>query len=331
MSARQAVSSASEPAKKKSKLERIERAATPRNGKADLRIVSLNVAGLRAVLKDKQVALKSLVDAEQPDILCLNEHKLKAEDVPEAEEQLAELLPEFAFRKFACSTARKGYSGVAVLAKEALDVEEGCPGLEDPVANEGRVLTVKLASFNVVAVYVPNSGQDLKRLDYRVDTWDPTFAAYLKTLAPVVVLGDLNVAHGARDIHNMYARPNFDDLCTTVAIEDQYVGLKALLKQAGLTPRERNSFGSTTLADLVDTFRHFHPTASGVFTYFSQRAVQNRPNNKGLRLDYVLASPSLLDANGVTLTDSFVLDDAPKIADHCAVGCDLRLPPSENS
>ena len=128
----------------------------------------------------------------------------------------------------------------------------------------------------------------------------------------------------------MRARPNFVELNSgDVAIEDQYTGLSAIKKQAGLTVEERVSF--TKLLDdagLVDSFRRQHPAATGVFTYYSQRVVANRPANKGLRLDYVLATPDLLeDGAAPALVDSFVLSDAdtPQLADHTPVGATFVL------
>ena len=125
----------------------------------------------------------------------------------------------------------------------------------------------------------------------------------------------------------MYTRPNFDEGEKTmrnggVPVEEQYKGLSAVAKQAGLTPEERESF-SKLLADagLVDAFRQKHPEALGVFSYYSQRVVANRGMNRGLRLDYVLASPSL------KLADAFILstDEAWPFADHSPVGAVFAL------
>jgi exodeoxyribonuclease III len=190
------------------------------------------------------------------------------------------------------------------------------------------VLTLRLPSLSVVATYVPNSGQKLERLAYRTgaDGWDAKLAAYVTSLdAPALVVGDLNCCHGAADFHNAYQRPNFDALCDgSVAVEDQYVGLAGPKKQAGLTAEERLSFTRMLASGrLVDAFRARHPDARGVFSYYSQRVVANRPANKGLRLDYVLATETLLPR----VLDAFVLGDAdvPPLADHTPVGCTIRL------
>ena len=140
--------------------------------------------------------------------------------------------------------------------------------------------------FFLVVAYVPNSGMKLDRLDYRVDVWDPAFRAYLDSLdarKPVVFGGDLNVGRLDRDIYNVSA-PH-------------------VKKSAGLTPRERNSFesllssGGFAADGYADTFRAFHPEANGWFTYWSGR-VGNRPKNRGLRLDYFVASARMCPGPG---------------------------------
>lgn len=142
---------------------------------------------------------------------------------------------------------------------------------------EGRTITVEFNKFYLVACYVPNSGQNLEKLDYRVDEWDPYIREYLTSLQkikPVIFAGDLNVGHLDLDIHNPSA--------------------KHISKQAGLTPRERSSMTHLLETGFVDAFRHFHPDARGQFSYWSQRTFA-RPVNKGLRLDCFICSPSLFD------------------------------------
>jgi len=348
-----------------------------------MRLVSVNVAGLRSVLSgEKANMLKAVVDSERPDVLCIQEHKLKEEDVADAEQKLLELLPEeYSTVHWSCSTAKKGYSGVAVVLRRGVshgaDETGTRAAITEPenvqityglgekhkvdsiISDEGRVITMELPELLVVVVYAPNSGMDLQRLSYRTDRaaeqcWDRSLGDYVRELhdsrtKPVVVIGDLNCCHGVRDIWNMYDRPDFPDGLAAKALEDQYTGLTSLRKSAGLTPQERGSFTQLLAdADLVDTFRALHPEASGVFSYFSQRAVKNRSMNKGLRLDYVLASSSLCahltattgNAAGTEketeegelplprVHDSFVLDEQDLIADHAPVGCDILLPPA---
>mmetsp|Transcript_6885 Transcript_6885/g.7913 ORF Transcript_6885/g.7913 Transcript_6885/m.7913 type:complete len:463 (-) Transcript_6885:54-1442(-) len=196
-------------------------------------------------------------------------------------------------------------------------------------SSEGRVITVELDHVYVVNAYVPNSGQDLKRLEYRTDDWDKKFGNYLKSLEkkkPVILIGDLNVAYQNEDLHNFYSRPEFPDLPLSL---DAYKGVKQLMKQAGCTLTERKSFRDFLELGFVDTFRFFDPNAKGCFTYWSQRA-NNRPKNRGLRLDYCIASKSLCTseetAEGVFIGDSFICDDVseyPSFSDHCPVGCTI--------
>ena len=269
--------------------------------------VSWNVAGLRALMDKHPEALRAIADAESPDVIVLQEHKLQASHVDDLTAKLREILPEYPTARFAVSTAKKGYSGVAVLARARVEEDDtaagGARGGErgggggiskffqkkttstsspapspstsvtlGPTANrllriseglgpddkksfvdEGRVLTMEFDRFFLVVAYVPNSGMKLDRLDYRVDTWDPAFRAYLDSLdgrKPVVFGGDLNVGRLDRDIYNVSA-PH-------------------VKKSAGLTPRERDSFesllssGGFAADGYADTFRAFHPEADGV-------------------------------------------------------------------
>ena len=331
------------PPKKKAPAGPIPRSACPRvevQGKK-LALLSVNVAGLRALLdpaKDaaRRDALQKLVQDERPDVLCLNEHKLQESHVEDMKTELASLLPDYpvSLQHFTCSTAKKGYSGVAMLIRrggvaEGGDVTAGYDCDDEIVKTEGRLLTLKAPGLpTVVATYVPNSGQKLDRLQYRCETWDRNLASYVKTLgSSTIVIGDLNCCHLPEDIHNMYTRPNFDAGEKTmrnggVPVEEQYKGLSGPAKQAGLTVEERKSFSKLLEdANLIDAFRTKHPEALGVFSYYSQRVVQNRPMNRGLRLDYVLASPSL------KLADAFILstDEAWPFADHSPVGAVFEL------
>ncbi|KAH8054899.1 procollagen-lysine 5-dioxygenase [Aureococcus anophagefferens] len=241
--------------------------AAPPDG-ATLKVASVNAAGLRAVLDEakgpeKRDALAALVASEAPDVLCLNEHKLKDEDVDEAKEKLARprllagrvhlLGPAgeegLQRRRHALQGRRRRARGrggdAACLAPT--------PGGRRHRQPRGALLTLALpGTLSLVATYVPNSGQDLKRLAYRTEAggWDRSLAAYvasLKAAGPVAVIGDLNCCHAAADMHNMHARPNFEELNSgDVAIEDQYAGLSAIKKQAGLTAEERVVHGSST-------------------------------------------------------------------------------------
>ena len=222
------------------------------------------------------------------------------------------------------SSLKQGLSMEAELSVISVEYGLGSENDGDNIASkEGRVATLELPSMFVVNAYVPNSGQSLQRLDYRVQSWDKIFAAYLKSLEargkPVIAVGDLNVAHQIIDTHNYYTRPWFPNLPSG---DSEYVGLKQLEKQAGCTSQERNSF--TELLennDFVDTFRHLYPRATGHFSYWSVRA-GNRPVNRGLRLDYALLSKSAVDSG--KLSDSFILSQYNH-SDHCPIGCYIKL------
>ena len=207
------------PAKKKEPAGPIPRSACPRTvveGKK-LSLLSVNVAGLRALLdpaKDaaRRDALQKLVETEKPDVLCLNEHKLQESHVDAMKEELASLLPDYpvSLQHFTCSTAKKGYSGVAMLIRkggvaEGADVTAGYETTDEIVQTEGRLLTLKAPGLpTVVATYVPNSGQKLDRLQYRCETWDRNLASYVKTLgSSTIVIGDLNCCQLLRRNHQV--------------------------------------------------------------------------------------------------------------------------------
>jgi len=262
--------------------ESIERSPTPRAaGPAALTLVHWNVGGLNGLLNnpERKARLLALVEAEAPDLLAISEHKLSEDKITAMAQGLLVSLPGYKAH-WAVSTAKKGYSGVAVLVKKGVAVHS--VELDKVGAlNEGRTTTLELDSCFAVAAYVPNSGQKLERLDYRIDTWDPALREYVRELEkrkPVVLFGDLNVCHLDADIWNHDA--------------------KHIPKSAGCTPRERASF-STLLGDeynFVDCFRQLHPDVSGVFSYWSTRA-GNQLLNRGLRLDYAVTSAALVSGD----------------------------------
>ncbi|KAG7365293.1 exodeoxyribonuclease [Nitzschia inconspicua] len=183
--------------------------------------------------------------------------------------------------------------------------------LGEMIDNEGRTIILDFPWATVANVYVPNSGQNLERLDFRTKEWDKFFLQYMQTREknrglPIVWLGDLNIAHKASDIWND--------------------GAKHLDKQAGVTPQERASFTEQLEAGYVDAFRHLHPNARSHYSYWSQRA-GNREPNKGLRLDYFVCSPQLFDeTNQVIVRDSFMVPDQLG-SDHCPVVLELEIKP----
>jgi len=279
---------------------------------AGVRLVHWNVAGLNALLKDEQkrARLTRLIGEEQPDVLALSEHKVAENKLEAQSKELRTLVPGYTAHWAVC-TAKNGYSGVVALVRNGVEVI-GAP-LIDTVCgslHEGRTVSVELADCVAVAAYVPNSGQKLERLDYRIGTWEPAMRAHLKAEAsrsgkPVVLFGDLNVGHLDRDIWNHDA--------------------KHIPKSAGLTPRERAAFAEL-LDDgpYVDCFRQLWPDASGCFSYWSTRA-GGQLLNRGLRLDYAVASASVSQADApLALYDAGMLYEYAPKGDHCPTLVALR-------
>ena len=266
-----------------------------------LTIVSWNVNGLRSLLKKNPRALDDVASRANADVLVLQETKLGVDGA--AALAGATFLTEYAQRAYATSSARKGYSGVAVFVRDGAraSIEATRMGAGEFDA-EGRVLTTELESCVVVNAYVPNSGADLKRLDDRVDVWERAMREHISSLRtrgkPVIYCGDLNVAHEDVDLWGRH---------------------KENASSAGFTPRERACM--TTLlseCDLIDTFREFNGPDARAFTYWSYRGGA-REKNRGWRLDYVLASASTRDR----LLDAWTLPDVLG-SDHCPVAVRLR-------
>ena len=351
--ARRDTDDAAGPAKK-AKAPAAERTSIPRcemprkagPGGPTFKALSWNVAGLRGLLNNGNGSvLRDLVESEQPDVVCLQEHKLQASHVAECEAQLRTLLgPRYGAFYWAVSVEKKGYSGIVVICKgphssttmsagnapvtkqqTTLGGQEvpwgaaGAPvscrfglGADNGHGGEGRCLSLEFERFWVVCLYCPNSGEGLKRLDYRLGEWERDLRAHVAFLSakgkPVVLGGDLNVAYRDQDIYNVTA-PH-------------------IKKSAGCTPQERAAFGQLcSETSLVDSLVHIHPGATGAFSYWSQRA-GNRPFNRGLRLDYWLVSSNMADgqAAGPKLHDAFLCPDAtPGVSDHCPVGVTIEL------
>ncbi|BDA42349.1 DNA-(apurinic or apyrimidinic site) lyase [Coccomyxa sp. Obi] len=261
------------------------------------RILSWNVASLRSTLKKDAEAINRLINMEDADVMCLQETKLKDSDVEACEKLLRPGLQDWHFY-FNNSTAKKGYSGVAILSRtKPLSVTNGL-GTEDH-DQEGRLITAEYPSYYVVNVYVPNSGEGLKRLDYRVGSWDVAFADYLASLGekkPVILTGDLNCAHQEIDIHDP----------------------KRNLRSAGFTKEERESFSLQLLQrGFKDVFRETYPDIVG-YTYWNYRTGA-RARNSGWRLDYFLVS----EAMAGKVHDVFHLPDVQG-SDHCPIGLVLH-------
>lgn len=252
-----------------------------------MRIISFNVNGIRAIMnKDFDKSLQDM----NPDIICFQETKAQDDQVAEALKQFSD------FHLYSNSAERKGYSGTAILTKTqplAVHTDIGI----DEHDKEGRVLTLEFDDFFLTTVYVPNSGSELLRLQYRT-TWDMAFLDYLKSLEktkPVVVCGDFNVAHKAIDL----ARP-----------KENYN------KAAGFMQEEIDGMDAFTSNGLVDTFRHIHDDTVK-YTWWSYRGGA-RQRNVGWRIDYFLVSESFLPR----LKDAFILNEIMG-SDHCPVGIEI--------
>jgi exodeoxyribonuclease-3 len=250
-----------------------------------MKLVSWNVNGIRSVLGK---GFHDFVAEAKADVICLQETKAREEQVGATFE---------GYRAYWNSAERPGYSGTAILSKtEPLDVRRGI-GVEDH-DREGRVIAAEFADFYLVNVYVPNSGRELLRLDYRVKAWGPEFLKFLKMLEkkkPVIFCGDLNVAHKEIDL----ARP------------------KANVKNAGFTPEERGNFDTYIAAGFLDTFRELHPEG-GHYSWWSYMG-SARAKNVGWRIDYFCISPSLR----ARLKEAFVWPHVMG-SDHCPVGMVLK-------
>lgn len=253
-----------------------------------MKIISFNVNGIRAITKKDFFTDFEALDA---DIMCLQE--TKAQD-----DQVAETLASIkGYHLYSNSAVKKGYSGTAVLTKEKpLNVSQDI-GIEEH-DQEGRVLCLEYDSFYLVNVYVPNSGSELKRLDYR-QTWDEAFFNYLKDLEktkPVVVCGDFNVAHKEIDLARPKANYN---------------------KSAGFMQEEIDGMDRYTQGGLVDTFRHFYPDQADTYSWWSYRAGA-RGKNVGWRIDYFLVSKDFISA----VQSASIMNDVFG-SDHCPVAIEL--------
>ncbi|KNA14056.1 hypothetical protein SOVF_111030 isoform B [Spinacia oleracea] len=259
-----------------------------------VKLMSWNVNGLRALLKLEGFSALELAQREDFDVLCLQETKLQEKDV----EPVRDLLKGYDNSFWTCSIAKPGYSGTSIVSRiKPLSVRYGL-GIANHDA-EGRVVTAEFDSFYLLCVYVPNSGDGLRRLSYRITEWDPALSQYMKELEkskPVILTGDLNCAHQEIDIYNP-------------------AGNK---RSAGFTIEERESFEKNFLSEgFVDTFRKQHPDVVG-YTYWGYRH-GGRKTNRGWRLDYFLVSGSIADR----VHDSFILPDVSG-SDHCPIGLVIK-------
>ncbi len=251
-----------------------------------MKLISWNVNGLRAAVKKGFLEYFDSVDA---DIFCLQETKLQAGQID---------LDLPAYKDYWNYAVKKGYSGTAIFTKkEPLSVQYGL-GMEEH-DTEGRVITLEFEKFYMVTVYTPNSQAELKRLDYRM-TFEDAILAYVKKLdetKPVVLCGDLNVAHEEIDLKNP----------------------KTNRKNAGFSDEERAKFTAFLEAGFVDSFRYFYPDLEGAYSWWSYR-MNARARNTGWRIDYFIVSERLKD----NLVDAKIHPDVLG-SDHCPVELELNI------
>ena len=254
-----------------------------------MKLLSWNVNGIRAAVS------KGFVDkihAMQCDVVCLQETKAQDDQVVATLEDLE------GYYVFSNSANRKGYSGTAILTTlEPLTVTNDI-GI-DQHDEEGRVICAEFPGFFLVTVYTPNSGNGLRRLEYR-QIWDRDFLAYLQSLKkhkPVILCGDLNVAH--RDIDLARPKPNYN-------------------KTAGYTQQEIDGLDNIVSAGFLDTFRYLHPN-SIKYSWWSFRAGA-RAKNIGWRIDYFLCSESLTK----NIKSADILNEV-KGSDHCPVMLEINV------
>lgn len=250
-----------------------------------MKLISWNVNGIRACLKK---GFLEYFDEQNADIFCLQETKL-------SEGQLE--LELKGYHQYWNYAVKKGYSGTAIFTKKKpLSVSYGI-GIEEH-DQEGRVITLEFENFYMVTVYTPNSKDELLRLDYRM-VWEDEFRKYLKTLEtkkPVVVCGDLNVAHKEIDLKNP----------------------KTNKRNPGFTDEERDKFSILLNSGFIDTFRYFFPDLEHAYSWWSYRA-NARKNNTGWRIDYFVVS-NALKKNLV----SAEIHSQQEGSDHCPVVLELK-------
>ena len=251
-----------------------------------MKFISWNVNGLRACMQKGFLDFFNEVDA---DFFCVQETKLQ-------EGQIALDLP--GYHQFWNYAEKKGYSGTAIFTKhEPLSVSYGIGIPEHD--HEGRVITLEYDQFYLVTCYTPNSQNELARLPYRM-TWEDAFLAYLKELdakKPVILCGDLNVAHEEIDLKNP----------------------KSNRQNAGFTNEERSKMTTLLNAGFTDTFRHFYPDTEGIYSWWSYR-FKAREKNAGWRIDYFITSKRLDDQLEKAAIHTEVFG-----SDHCPVEVDIQF------
>ncbi|MBQ6992532.1 MAG: exodeoxyribonuclease III [Clostridia bacterium] len=251
-----------------------------------MRLISWNVNGLRAICNK---GFKDIFEDFNADIFCIQETKLQEGQID---------LNFEGYKSYFNYAERKGYSGTAIYTKkEPINVTYGI-GIEEH-DKEGRVITLEFEEYYFIVCYTPNSGRELVRLEYRQE-WEDCFREYLKSLdkvKPVILCGDLNVAHKEIDLKNP----------------------KTNRHSAGFTDEERNKMTALLECGFIDTFRYLYPDKENAYTWWSYM-FHAREKNVGWRIDYFIISDRIKN----NLKNAYIFDNIMG-SDHCPVGIDIDI------
>ena len=255
-----------------------------------MKLISWNVNGLRAVINKGFVDFFNKIDA---DIFCIQETKMQEDQINDEIKNIFK-----GYNEYWNSAEKKGYAGTAIFSKnKPINVTYGI-GIEQH-DREGRVITLEFEKFYMVNCYTPNSKRELERLDYRM-VWEDEFRKYLLKLnenKPVILCGDLNVAHEEIDLKNP----------------------KTNRKNAGFTDEERNKMTELLNAGFTDTFRFLYPTKTDCYSWWSYM-FKAREKNAGWRIDYFIVSKSIENK----IKESYIFSEVLG-SDHCPVGLEIDL------
>jgi len=256
-----------------------------------MKIIAWNVNGIRSLMKTD--ILYKLIENEDPSIICFGETKISCPFI-EVQEELKQKIKGYKYRYWSPCMVKNGYSGTAIFSKKKpINILYGITVNDKQLDEEGRVITLEFEKFYLLHSYTPNSGEELVRLNYRTKTWDPAFRNYINELQkkkPVIVCGDLNVAHQPIDLKNS----------------------KTNSKTAGYTKEERESFDKLlSECNLIDTFRFLNPELIE-YSYWSYR-FNSRAKNVGWRIDYFLIQEKYIKniKKSLILTEIEGSDHAP--------------------
>ena len=256
-----------------------------------MKYISFNINGIRATLKTDN--LHKLINDYNPDFICFQEVKATLHEVNPTSIELFNTYPHIYWNS---STSKKGYAGTAIFTKnKPLNVSYNINN--DLHDKEGRVITLEYKDYYFVTVYTPNSKSDLSRLDYRVE-WDKDFLEYIMTLEnkkPVIICGDLNVAHTKLDIKNY----------------SQNKG------KSGCTKEEIQGFDNLLNSGFTDILRYQNPNKKDLFTWWSPIRKTSREKNIGWRVDYFVISNKLLKAKEANIKTEILKDYLG--SDHCPI------------